>query len=391
MNKKITLLCGIMFFILNMTVFAQNKTVTLHEEQSSIQTILSKIEKQTKYLFVYDKAQIDVKRKVTLKINNKPVSQVLNTLFAGTQVSYTQNGNNIVMTVKKSSKQPTKTVRGVITDANGEPVIGATVTSTATGKGTITDMDGKFTMDVPKNTQLQVSYIGYKKQEIAVGEKNTLKIVLEEENAVLEEVIVVGYGTIKRKEMTSAISHIGAKDLNQMPTMDASMLLQGKVSSVSVSNINSADPDQHGSIQIRGVSSRSAGLGPLIVVDGIPGGDLANINPNDIESMDVLKDGAASAIYGTRGSNGVILINLKKGARDNQVHVTYNGSLTITEAKPWNWNHLVPTNIVNTVANKIRATTTVETPIGSMPSPIQVLPTCTRLLSRAAERKTITA
>ena len=117
MNKKITLLCGIMFFILNMTVFAQNKTVTLHEEQSSIQTILSKIEKQTKYLFVYDKAQIDVKRKVTLKVNNKPVSQVLNTLFAGTQVSYTQNGNNIVLTVKKSSKQPTKTVRGVITDA----------------------------------------------------------------------------------------------------------------------------------------------------------------------------------------------------------------------------------------------------------------------------------
>ena len=273
MNKKITLLCGIMFFILNMTVFAQNKTVTLHEEQSSIQTILSKIEKQTKYLFVYDKAQIDVKRKVTLKVNNKPVSQVLNTLFAGTQVSYTQNGNNIVLTVKKSIKLHKKTERGVITDANGEPVIGATVTSTATGKGTITDMDGKFTMDVPKNTQLQVSYIGYKKQEIAVGEKNTLKIVLEEENAVLEEVIVVGYGTIKRKEMTSAISHIGAKDLNQMPTMDASMLLQGKVSSVSVSNINSADPDQHGSIQIRGVSSRSAGLGPLIVVDGIPGGD----------------------------------------------------------------------------------------------------------------------
>ena len=214
---------------------------------------------------------------------------------------------------------------------------------------------------------------------------------MEEENAVLEEVIVVGYGTIKRKEMTSAISHIGAKDLNQMPTMDASMLLQGKVSSVSVSNINSADPDQHGSIQIRGVSSRSAGLGPLIVVDGIPGGDLANINPNDIESMDVLKDGAASAIYGTRGSNGVILINLKK----EHVTIKYTSPTTVRlpsrKQSRGNWNHLVPTNIVNTVANKIRATTTVETPIGSMPSPIQVLPTCTRLLSRAAERKTITA
>ena len=127
---------------------------------------------------------------------------------------------------------------------------------------------------------------------------------------------MVGYGTMKRKEMTSAISHIGAKDLNQISSLDASMLLQGKVSSVSVSNTALADPNNQGSIQIRGVSSRNAGLGPLIVVDGVPGGDMTNINPADIESIDVLKDGAASAIYGTRGSNGVILINLKKGTKD---------------------------------------------------------------------------
>ena len=156
---------------------------------------------------------------------------------------------------------------------------------------------------------------------------------MKEESTALNEVVVVGYGTMKRKEMTSAISHVGAKDLNQISSLDASMLLQGKVSSVSVSNTALADPNSTGSIQIRGISSRNAGLGPLIVVDGVPGGDMTNINPADIESIDVLKDGAASAIYGTRGSNGVILVNLKKGTRDGEVHTTYSAAVTFNKAK----------------------------------------------------------
>ena len=133
--------------------------------------------------------------------------------------------------------------------------------------------------------------------------------------------------------MTSAISHISAKDLNHISSLDASMLLQGKVSSVSVSNTAVADPNQSGSIQIRGISSRNAGLGPLFVIDGVPEGDMTNINPEDIESIDVLKDGAASAIYGTRGSNGVVLVNLKKGARDGQIHTSYSTSVTFNKAK----------------------------------------------------------
>lgn len=160
-----------------------------------------------------------------------------------------------------------------------------------------------------------------------------MKVVLKEESTALDEVVVVGYGTMKRKEMTSAISHVSAKDLNQISSLDASMLLQGKVSSVSVTNTALADPNNKGSIQIRGISSRNAGLGPLIVVDGIPGGDLTNINPADIESIDVLKDGAASAIYGTRGSNGVVLVNLKKGTKDGQIHTTYSSSVTFNKAK----------------------------------------------------------
>ena len=184
--------------------------------------------------------------------------------------------------------QQERKISGTVIDEKGEPVIGASVVVIETKQGTITNIDGKFQVNTPQNGHLKVSYIGYETQEVAVKDRQLLKIVLKEESTALNEVVVVGYGTMKRKEMTSAISHVGAKDLNQISSLDASMLLQGKVSSVSVSNTALADPNSTGSIQIRGISSRNAGLGPLIVVDGVPGGDMTNINPADIESIDVL-------------------------------------------------------------------------------------------------------
>ena len=271
---------------------------------------------------------------------------ILLILFSGIQVK------GASLEVQQESK-----VSGTVTDEKGEPVIGASVVVVESKQGTITDIDGKFLVNVPKNGHLKVSYIGYETQEVAVKNGQLLKIVLKEESTALNEVVVVGYGTMKRKEMTSAISHIGAKDLNQISSLDASMLLQGKVSSVSVSNTALADPNNQGSIQIRGVSSRNAGLGPLIVVDGVPGGDMTNINPADIESIDVLKDGAASAIYGTRGSNGVILINLKKGTKDGQVHTTYSTSVTFNKAKK-------ELDIMN--AEEYRAYRTVSNPLSDM-------------------------
>ena len=248
-------------------------------------------------------------------------------------------------------------VKGVIVDKTGFPLPGANVMEKGTSNGTITDLDGNFSLNVSKKgVTLTVSFMGYTPKDVVVKDK-TMNITLEENSKLLDEVVVVGYGTMKRKEMTSAISHIGAKDLNQISSLDASMLLQGKVSSVSVSNTALADPNNQGSIQIRGVSSRNAGLGPLIVVDGVPGGDMTNINPADIESIDVLKDGAASAIYGTRGSNGVILINLKKGTKDGQVHTTYSTSVTFNKAKK-------ELDIMN--AEEYRAYRTVSNPLSDM-------------------------
>lgn len=324
MNKKITLLCGIMFFILNMTVFAQNKTVTLHEEQSSIQTILSKIEKQTKYLFVYDKAQIDVKRKVTLKVNNKPVSQVLNTLFAGTQVSYSLNGNNIVLTVRKETtqqKSSLKTVEGAITDLNGEPVIGATVKEEGTNNGVISDIDGKFSIKVHPSAHLNVSYVGMLTKTISVTGKSFLNITLTEDNKTLEEVVVVGYGTQKRVNLTGAISTVSSKDLIDRPASTATHMLQGKVPGLNITT-SAGNPGNGASINIRGTNSINGGS-PLVLIDGVEG-DLYRVNPADIESISIIKDASSAAIYGARASFGVVLVTTKNGD-EGKVRVSYNG------------------------------------------------------------------
>ena len=219
-------------------------------------------------------------------------------------------------------------VQGVVKDPTGETVIGATVMQKGTNNGAVTDVDGIFTLTVPSNATLTISYIGYATQEIAVNGKTEFSIVMEDDSQALNEVVVVGYGTMDKKELTSAIAHVGEKDFLTVSSLDPSMMIQGKVAGVSITNTGSGDPNNQASIQIRGVSSRSAGLGPLIVIDGVPGGNLTNINPNDIASFDVLKDGAASAIYGTRGSNGVIVVTTKKGSKDGQTHTSYSGQLS---------------------------------------------------------------
>ena len=219
-------------------------------------------------------------------------------------------------------------VQGVVKDPTGETIIGATVMQKGTNNGAVTDVDGNFTLTVPSNATLTISYIGYATQEIAVNGKTEFSIVMEDDSQALNEVVVVGYGTMDKKELTSAIAHVGEKDFLTVSSLDPSMMIQGKVAGVSITNTGSGDPNNQASIQIRGVSSRSAGLGPLIVIDGVPGGNLTNINPNDIASFDVLKDGAASAIYGTRGSNGVIVVTTKKGSKDGQTHTSYSGQLS---------------------------------------------------------------
>ena len=226
-------------------------------------------------------------------------------------------------------------VKGRVVDAkDNEPIIGATVMVKGTQKGAVSDIDGNFQLTgVSSKATITVSSIGYKTVDIAVNGQTTIQVALKENSEILDEVVVIGYGTMDKKELTSAISHVSDKDFLSVSTIDPSMMIQGKVSGVSITNTGAGDPNNQASIQVRGVSSRSAGLGPLIVIDGVPGGNLTNINSNDIASFDILKDGAASAIYGTRGSNGVILVTTKKGSKDGQVHTSYSGSISIDLAQ----------------------------------------------------------
>lgn len=214
-------------------------------------------------------------------------------------------------------------VTGTVTDPGGEPLVGVSVKSNASG--TITDIDGKYSIDVPSAGSITFSYVGFETIVEKVNGRKNINVMLQEKNDVLNEVVVIGYGTMDKKELTSAISHVGEKDFLTISSLDPSMMIQGKVAGVSITNTGAGDPNNQASIQIRGVSSRSAGLGPLVVIDGVPGGNLTNINPNDIASFDILKDGAASAIYGTRGSNGVIVVTTKKGTKDGAMHTSYSG------------------------------------------------------------------
>ena len=195
-----------------------------------------------------------------------------------------------------------------------------------TQKGAAADLDGNFTLSgVDANATLLVSAVGYTPQEVALKGRTNVTITLVEDSKVLDEVVAVGYGTMDKKELTSAVSHISAEEMLAVSSVDPAMQIQGKVAGVSITNTATGDPNSGASIQIRGVSSRSAGLGPLIVIDGVAGGNLHNISPNDIASIDVLKDGAATAIYGTRGSNGVIVVTTKGGTKDGSVHTDYQG------------------------------------------------------------------
>lgn len=217
---------------------------------------------------------------------------------------------------------------GKVVGSNGETLIGVNVVEKGTSNGTVTDIDGKFTLTANENATLLFTYVGYKPVSVDVKGKTTFRVALSEDTKAFEEIVVIGYGSVGKRELTSAVSHVSSTDLLQAGSTNPIMSIQGKVSGLSITNTGGSDPNSSPSIQLRGVSSRDAGSGPLIVIDGVPGGNLENINQNDIASIDVLKDGAASAIYGTRGSAGVIVVTTKKGS-SGALATSYNGYTSV--------------------------------------------------------------
>lgn len=320
-----------------LSVRASDSKVSINVNGTALENVLKTIEQQTKYRFIYSKETINVSIPVTLNVKDEALTTVLDQLLTKHDIVYAFDKKQIVLNKKSASQShPSKQqvskgnkikIVGTVTDSQGEPLIGASVTVEGEHTGVTTDFDGNYEIDVPEGGRLMFSYIGFTPEMKKIDKAGRLDIVMSEDSQLLNEVVVIGYGTMDKKELTSAISHVSEKDFLTVSATDPTMLIQGKVPGVSITNTAAGDPNNTASVQIRGVSSRSAGLGPLIVIDGIPGGSLTNVNPNDIASFDILKDGAASAIYGTRGSNGVILVTTKKGAKDGTYNVTYASSV----------------------------------------------------------------
>jgi TonB-linked SusC/RagA family outer membrane protein len=319
--------------------------VTFNGEQVSLKRAFEQIESVSNYKIAYNTSQLDVNRKVTLNQKNTDVLQVLDQLLAGTGCTYKVNENYIVITAQQAGSL--KKIHGVVKDVNGEPIIGANVVVKGSpSNGTITDFNGNFDLSVTSNATLQISYIGYNTQELFVGKKTDFNIVLKEDTETLEEVVVVGYGTMKKKDLTGAVASVKMDDAPVGTVSTISHALAGKAAGLQVNTI-SAQPGSGSTFRIRGAASVNAGNDPLIIIDGFPVSPtdeskiqtgkydsgssdniLASINPNDIESIEVLKDASSTAIYGARAGNGVIIITTKKG-KTGAPKVTYSGTASV--------------------------------------------------------------
>lgn len=312
-----------------MTISAQN--VSFSTNKVTLKSAFEKIEKASKYKIAYNSSQLNANRSVTLSKKSDDVFGMLTQLLKETNCTYELEGNYIIIKPLQKAQTSGKKVkvRGVIKDETGEPIIGATVRVKGQSEGTVSDFDGNFTLDVTDDNTLQISYIGYQTQEFAVGKQHHFSIVLEEDKKILNEVVVIGYGTQKKGDITSSVGSVKSEDFIAGAINDAGQLIQGKIAGLSVTN-PSGNPVGGTEISLRGNTTiLGASTNPLILIDGVPG-DFNTVAPEDIESIDVLKDGSAAAIYGSRGTNGVVLITTKKSKGNNINEVQYSGYLSLS-------------------------------------------------------------
>ncbi len=326
---KVTLLF-LMVFLLNMSAnaFTLSKRYTITMRDVAIKEVLNRIEMESDVSFFYQDEASVRKTKVTVNFENSSLTEILDQLFAGTSLTYQilDKYVAIIDKAKMANQQDNLTVNGKVVDANGEPIPGASIVVKGTTTGTITDMDGNFTLTgVPEDAVLAFSFVGMKTVEVPVAGQTSFNVVLQEETLGLDEVVVIGYGTQKKENLTGAISQVGPEILENRSVTSVSQALQGTMTGVTVQQTDGR-PGANANIRIRGFSSLNSD-GALVIVDGIPG-NLNTLNPNDIESISVLKDAASAAIYGARAAEGVILVTTKSG-KDGKIEVKYQGSLTI--------------------------------------------------------------
>lgn len=319
------LITGLLFMVLCVGASAQ-QTVTVNLNQANLRTLFDTIEKQTTYRFSYMNGVLDNKVPVTVHQTDVPVNEVLDRAFKGTGLSFKIVSDTQILVRKDGSASAVAapvTVTGTVYESGGEPAIGASVMVKGSHTGTSTDVNGRYTLtNVPANATIVISYIGSAPQEIKASDKAKLaKVILANNSEMLDEVVVVGYGSQSQKMLTTSISSLKIDDIDQGNDYNVAKMLQGRTPGVSVASGNGT-PGKQPNVRVRGIASISGNSTPLYVVDGVPTESMPVLNPNDIERMDVLKDASATAIYGSRANNGVIIITTKNGRPNSATDVS---------------------------------------------------------------------
>lgn len=319
---------------LSASTYATEHMLSLNLKNATIREVIETIKSQSEFSFSLDVKDLNLDEKVSVSLDNKTINEVLAVLFNGRNVRYEINDRHVVITRAgqvgpASVMQQTKQITGRVLDANNEPVIGANVVVEGTTIGTVTDVDGNFMLDVPAGATLKISYIGYIEQSIPVGNKSVVSVVLKEDSQALDEVVVVGFGTQKKLNLTGAVTAVTGEDMAKRPVTNTATMLQGQVPGLRVNQGLGTPGDESASFRVRGQGTfSSAGSDPLILINGVPG-SITNLDPSVIESVSVLKDAASAAIYGARAANGVILVTTKQGADlgDGKAHISYHGNV----------------------------------------------------------------
>lgn len=322
--KQIFRIMRISTFLLMVCVFcsyagnahSQNAKVSIHMNNVKLDKILNEIENQTDYLFIYNN-QVDINKITSVKVKNEAVAQVLDRILSGTGINYELEGStHIILTTEAikdlHAQQQAKTVTGTVTDVSGEPIIGANIRIKGTTTGTITDIDGNFSIEAEPQSVIEVSYIGYLTQETVINNQKSIRFLLKEDTKTLDEVVVIGYGVQKKADLTGSVANINTEKLNTQSNANIGQALQGKIAGVDIVSQGGA-PGSGTRIMVRGIGTLN-NASPLYIVDGMYMNSIDHINPNDIASIDVLKDASSAAIYGSRAANGVIIVTTKEGS-----------------------------------------------------------------------------
>ncbi len=316
------------FCIACLSIQVNGQRISLNVQNTEINKVLSLIEKKSSYRFLYNNKLKDLYQKVSITVSDASIDEVLNKVFNNTNLLFRKLENDLIAIRSGNNDEQNLTVEGRITNYKNEPLEAVSIIISGTGKGTKTDRNGNFTISAPENTVLVISFVGYSSQQILLINQTVLNIKLAQPQKDLEQVVVIGYGTSVKKDLTGSSVSIKGSEIINLPVLTATQALQGRAAGVQI--INSGAPGSAPNVRIRGVGSILGGVDPLYVVDGIITTDIRNINAADILSIDVLKDASSTAIYGARAANGVVLITTKAGSKGGFA-INYNAQVGIKQ------------------------------------------------------------